>query len=204
MLRPGDIVWNTAVGDKGNVGRLVWDGSYLIVSPPCCRRYMRFLTADGAPRRSWTTRARIQATFRGTCRCFHQVIRTMGSSNPICHIDISPHNLHRLASMIPLVYPLYVLNSVVCRIRFVASCSLLCGLSKAQMVAQYPLPVFCACYPVYRSLLTVRTIGFVMQHTGRTQSCYLVALLLLGMCSLQQNQCNKKTGFIFVDFEPWQ
>ena len=32
MLRPGDIVWDTAIGDEGNVGRLVWDGSYLIVS----------------------------------------------------------------------------------------------------------------------------------------------------------------------------
>lgn len=32
MLRLGDVVWDVAVGDEGNVGRLVWDGSYLIVS----------------------------------------------------------------------------------------------------------------------------------------------------------------------------
>ena len=32
LLRPGDVIWDTAVGDEGNVGRLVWDGSYPIVS----------------------------------------------------------------------------------------------------------------------------------------------------------------------------
>ncbi len=31
LLRPGDVVWDTAVGDEGNLGRLVWDGGYLIV-----------------------------------------------------------------------------------------------------------------------------------------------------------------------------
>lgn len=31
LLRMGDVVWDVAVGDEGNVGRLVWDGSYLIV-----------------------------------------------------------------------------------------------------------------------------------------------------------------------------
>jgi hypothetical protein len=31
LLRVGDIVWDTALGDEGNVGRLVWDGRYLIV-----------------------------------------------------------------------------------------------------------------------------------------------------------------------------
>jgi hypothetical protein len=32
LMRPGDIVWDAAVGDEGNVGRLVWDGNFLIVS----------------------------------------------------------------------------------------------------------------------------------------------------------------------------
>jgi len=32
LLRMGDVVWDVAVGDEGNVGRLVWDGSYLLVS----------------------------------------------------------------------------------------------------------------------------------------------------------------------------
>jgi hypothetical protein len=31
LLRIGDVVWDTALGDEGNVGRLVWDGRYLIV-----------------------------------------------------------------------------------------------------------------------------------------------------------------------------
>ena len=32
MLRPGDAVWDIAVGDEGNAGRLVWDGNFLLVS----------------------------------------------------------------------------------------------------------------------------------------------------------------------------
>ena len=31
LLRAGDVVWDTALGDEGNIGRLVWDGRYLIV-----------------------------------------------------------------------------------------------------------------------------------------------------------------------------
>jgi hypothetical protein len=32
LLRVGDVVWDVAVGDEGNMGRMVWDGSYLVVS----------------------------------------------------------------------------------------------------------------------------------------------------------------------------
>lgn len=32
LLRAGDVIWDIAVGDEGNVGRMVWDGSYLLVS----------------------------------------------------------------------------------------------------------------------------------------------------------------------------
>ena len=32
LLRMGDVVWDIAVGDQDNIGRLVWNGSYLIVS----------------------------------------------------------------------------------------------------------------------------------------------------------------------------
>lgn len=32
MLRPGDTVWDTAVGDEGNAGRMIWDGNFLLVS----------------------------------------------------------------------------------------------------------------------------------------------------------------------------
>jgi hypothetical protein len=31
LLRVGDVVWDTALGDEGNIGRLIWDGRYLIV-----------------------------------------------------------------------------------------------------------------------------------------------------------------------------
>ncbi|KAF8836793.1 hypothetical protein BDN67DRAFT_910445 [Paxillus ammoniavirescens] len=30
LLRVGDVIWDVAVGDEGNLGRLVWDGSYLV------------------------------------------------------------------------------------------------------------------------------------------------------------------------------
>jgi len=33
LLRIGDVVWDIALGDEGNVGRFVWDGRYLIVRP---------------------------------------------------------------------------------------------------------------------------------------------------------------------------
>lgn len=31
LLRVGDVVWDAALGDEGNVGRMVWDGNYLVV-----------------------------------------------------------------------------------------------------------------------------------------------------------------------------
>ena len=31
LLRAGDVVWDVALGDDGNVGRMVWDGGYLVV-----------------------------------------------------------------------------------------------------------------------------------------------------------------------------
>jgi hypothetical protein len=35
LLRAGDVIWDVAAGDEANAGRLVWDGSYLIVSLVC-------------------------------------------------------------------------------------------------------------------------------------------------------------------------
>lgn len=37
LMKIGDVVWDTAVSDEagfGNVGRLIWDGNYLIVCGP--------------------------------------------------------------------------------------------------------------------------------------------------------------------------
>lgn len=44
LLRAGDVVWDVAVGDEGNIGRLIWDGNFLIVSKVCayCRQNTDF------------------------------------------------------------------------------------------------------------------------------------------------------------------
>jgi hypothetical protein len=31
LLQPGDAVWDVAVGDENNAGRMVWDGTFLLV-----------------------------------------------------------------------------------------------------------------------------------------------------------------------------
>ncbi|KZT02838.1 uncharacterized protein LAESUDRAFT_660929 [Laetiporus sulphureus 93-53] len=76
LLRPGDVVWDVAVGDEGNVGRMVWDGAYLIDLDYTWSRIgdlPHYLPTLAFPP-----------------SYFHRVIRTTGSGNPICHIDISP------------------------------------------------------------------------------------------------------------------
>ncbi|THH29910.1 hypothetical protein EUX98_g4294 [Antrodiella citrinella] len=75
-LRAGDIVWDVAVGDEGNVGRLVWDGSYLIDLDYTYSRVgdlPRYLPTMAFPP-----------------SYFHRVIRTMGTGNPVVHVDLSP------------------------------------------------------------------------------------------------------------------
>ncbi|EDR00504.1 uncharacterized protein LACBIDRAFT_334125 [Laccaria bicolor S238N-H82] len=77
LMRVGDVVWDVAVGDEGNVGRLVWDGSYLIdldytYSP--VGELPKYLPALAFPP-----------------SYFHRVLRSGPTvSNPIMHIDISP------------------------------------------------------------------------------------------------------------------
>ncbi|KAJ6619263.1 hypothetical protein B0H10DRAFT_1793793 [Mycena sp. CBHHK59/15] len=77
LLRMGDVMWDVVVGDEGNVGRLVWDGSstidldykYSAVGDlPQCLPALVFLPSY-----------------------FHCVIQ-MGppSTNPVVHMDISP------------------------------------------------------------------------------------------------------------------
>jgi hypothetical protein len=36
LLRSGDVVWDVAVGDEGNIGRMIWDGNFLIVCLSNC------------------------------------------------------------------------------------------------------------------------------------------------------------------------
>ncbi|GJJ07489.1 hypothetical protein Clacol_001691 [Clathrus columnatus] len=73
LLRPGDVVWDTAVAEEMNAGRLVWDGSYLIdldYSYSLVGELPRYLHSLSFPP-----------------SYFHKVIRTNG--NPLCQIDIS-------------------------------------------------------------------------------------------------------------------
>ncbi|KAF8960759.1 hypothetical protein BDZ97DRAFT_1905766 [Flammula alnicola] len=72
-----DVVWDVAVGDEGNVGRLVWDGSYLLDLD------YTYSTIGDLPKYLPTL------TFPPSY--FHRVIRTgANATNPIVHIDISP------------------------------------------------------------------------------------------------------------------
>ncbi|KAJ3504892.1 hypothetical protein NLJ89_g7703 [Agrocybe chaxingu] len=77
LMRLGDVVWDVAVGDEGNVGRLVWDGSYLIdldYTYSAIGDLPKYMPALAFPP-----------------SYFHKVIRTGSqSTNPIAHIDLSP------------------------------------------------------------------------------------------------------------------
>ena len=42
MLRPGDTVWDVAVGDEVNTGRMIWNGNFLLVSTPVSGFTSRF------------------------------------------------------------------------------------------------------------------------------------------------------------------
>ncbi|KAI0777603.1 hypothetical protein BD413DRAFT_601941 [Trametes elegans] len=76
LLRPGDVVWDTAVGDEANVGRMLWDGSYLI---DLDYTYSR---VGDLPK--------YLPTLAFPPSYFHRVVRTMGSGNPVCYIDVAP------------------------------------------------------------------------------------------------------------------
>ncbi|KAF8628309.1 hypothetical protein AX17_006012 [Amanita inopinata Kibby_2008] len=77
LMRFGDVVWDMAVGDEGNIGRLIWDGSYLLdldYSYSPVGDLPKYVPALAFPP-----------------SYFHKVIRTgLSSSNPVVHIDISP------------------------------------------------------------------------------------------------------------------
>ena len=96
LMRFGDVVWDTAVGDEGNVGRLIWDGSYLIVR--CSYLLIRrntdvcaFLNQDLDY--SYSPVGDLPKYIPALAfppSYFHKVIRTgPHSSNPIVHIDLS-------------------------------------------------------------------------------------------------------------------
>ncbi|KAJ7267411.1 hypothetical protein C8J57DRAFT_1435985 [Mycena rebaudengoi] len=73
----GDVVWDIGVGDEGNVGRLVWDGSYLIDLD------YKYSAVGDLPQ--------YLPTLAFPPSYFHRVIRTgPASTNPVVHVDISP------------------------------------------------------------------------------------------------------------------
>ncbi|KAJ7901571.1 hypothetical protein B0H13DRAFT_1621883 [Mycena leptocephala] len=77
LLRIGDVVWDIAVGDEGNVGRLVWDGSYLIDLD------YKYSSVGDLPQ--------YLPTLAFPPSYFHRVIRTgPASTNPVVHVDLSP------------------------------------------------------------------------------------------------------------------
>ena len=79
LLRLGDVVWDVAVGDEGNVGRLVWDGTYLIVSCCyyCCFIYLFYiLFLSGNLGRILITRTRRLGSSQSTCTRLRFRLRT--------------------------------------------------------------------------------------------------------------------------------
>lgn len=76
LLRPGDVIWDVAVGDEGNLGRMVWDGSYLIDLD------YSYSTVGDLPK--------YLHTLSFSPSYFHRVLRTGANTNPILRVDVSP------------------------------------------------------------------------------------------------------------------
>ncbi|KXN92047.1 hypothetical protein AN958_10034 [Leucoagaricus sp. SymC.cos] len=77
LLRMGDVIWDIAVGDEGNVGRLVWDGSYLLD--------LDFTYSPTGELPKYITPLAFPPSY------FHGVIRPgSSSSNPVVYFDLSP------------------------------------------------------------------------------------------------------------------
>ncbi|KAI0031884.1 hypothetical protein K488DRAFT_86387 [Vararia minispora EC-137] len=75
FMRAGDVVWDTAVGDEGNAGRLIWDGRYLIDLD-----YTYSLMGD-IPR--YLPSLAFPPSY------FHRVVRIAGDKNPVVHLDVA-------------------------------------------------------------------------------------------------------------------
>lgn len=111
LLRVGDVVWDVAVGDEGNLGRMVWDGSYLV---DLDYKYSRM--------------GELSPYFHSLAfspSYFHRVIRTGVNAvlnpggNPIVYLDLSPWgqelaaNLQLLQDRATTATPHGTLHSVV-------------------------------------------------------------------------------------------
>ncbi|KAK1235997.1 hypothetical protein PQX77_000766 [Marasmius sp. AFHP31] len=77
LVRFGDVVWDVAVGDEGNVGRMIWDGKYLVDLD------YTYSTVGDLPK--YIPALAFPPSY------FHRVIRTgPSSSNPIVRMDLAP------------------------------------------------------------------------------------------------------------------
>ncbi|KAH7925237.1 hypothetical protein BV22DRAFT_1011655 [Leucogyrophana mollusca] len=80
LLRVGDVVWDIAVGDEGNAGRMIWDGSYLVDLD------YKFSRMGELP--PYFHNLAFSPSY------FHRVLRTgvsgSGGGNPIVYVDLSP------------------------------------------------------------------------------------------------------------------
>jgi hypothetical protein len=70
LLRVGDVIWDTALGDEGNVGRLIWDGRYLIVRDAFLKSPITSHLCD-VTYRTLTTPFRKSAIFHRRCPHLH-------------------------------------------------------------------------------------------------------------------------------------
>ncbi|KAG8734849.1 hypothetical protein FRC11_003620, partial [Ceratobasidium sp. 423] len=86
VLRIGDVVWDAAVGDEGNAGRMVWDGNYLVDLD------YTYSTTGELPK--YIHSLAFSPSY------WHKIIRT--SNSPLCHIDLAPYAAE-IASNLQLV-----------------------------------------------------------------------------------------------------
>ncbi|KAF9265476.1 hypothetical protein L218DRAFT_898215 [Marasmius fiardii PR-910] len=89
LIRFGDVVWDIAVGDEGNVGRMIWDGKYLIDLD------YTYSTVGDLPK--YIPALAFPPSY------FHRVIRTgPASSNPVVRMDLTPWGME-IASNLQLL-----------------------------------------------------------------------------------------------------
>jgi hypothetical protein len=84
LMRMGDVVWDIAVGDEGNIGRMVYEGKYLIVSFTLCSFFcFRGDGIDEIRERILIIRSTLSETFRSIFQPWRSLHRTsIGSSEP--------------------------------------------------------------------------------------------------------------------------
>ncbi|KZV68880.1 hypothetical protein PENSPDRAFT_581794 [Peniophora sp. CONT] len=76
FLRSGDVVWDTALGDEGNTGRMLWDGRYLI---DLDYTYTPLGDVPGS-----------LPSLAFAPSFWHRVVRTAGDRGPVVHVDVKP------------------------------------------------------------------------------------------------------------------